>query len=51
MVAVRNKFNTVSETSKRHILNDKYGNCVCAHMEAAEAECMPSKARAKCRVP
>ena len=50
MVTVRNKFNTLPETSERHSPNDKYENFVTAHTEAA-AECIPSKLRAKCGIP
>ena len=33
------------------MLNDEYENFVTGHMEAAATECMPTKSRAKCRVP
>ena len=45
MVTARNKFNTLQEICERHSLN------VTAHIEAAAAECIPTKLRAKCRVP
>ena len=49
MVTVRNKFDTLQETSEKHTPNDEYENFVTTHMEAA-AECIPAKPRAKCRV-
>ena len=39
-----------NQTSERPTLNDKYENVVNAHLEAA-AECIPTKQRAKPRVP
>ena len=48
---VRNKFDTLQETSERHTLNHKYENFVTNRIEAAAAECTPTKPRAKCRVP
>ena len=50
MLKVRNKFDTLQETSKRYTLNDKYENFVMANIEAA-AGCIPTKPRPKCRVP
>ena len=32
MLTVRNKFDTLQETSKRHTLNDKYENLVTARI-------------------
>ena len=45
-VTVRNKFNTLQETSERYTPEDEYKNFIAAHMEAA-AKCIP---RAKCKV-
>ena len=39
MIIVRNKFDTLQETSERQTLNDEYENLVTTHMEAA-AECI-----------
>ena len=46
----RNKFNALQEIPETPTLNDKYENIVNAHLEAA-AECLPTKKRAKPRVP
>ena len=48
MVTVINKFDTLQKPSERHTPNDKYENCVTAHLEAA-VECLSSKLSAKCR--
>ena len=48
MVTVRNKFDTLQETSERYIPNDEYEKFVTTYIEAAEY--MPTKPRAKCRV-
>ena len=50
MVSVRNKFDTPQKTSERHALNDKYENFVITYIETV-AECIPTKPRAKWRVP
>ena len=49
MVNVRNKFDTLQETSERYTLNDEYENFITTRIEAA-VECIPTKPRAKCRV-
>ena len=49
MVAVRNKFNTLQEISRRHTPNDDYENFVTDNMETT-AECITTKPRTKCRV-
>ena len=46
----RNKFDALQEISETPSLNNKYENFVNAHLEAA-TECIPTKQRAKCRVP
>ena len=43
-------FQRIQEKTETHIPNDKYENFVNAHLEAA-AECIPTKHRAKPRVP
>ena len=48
-LTLRNKFDATQKT-KTHTLNDEYENFVNAHLEAA-AECVPTKQRAKSRVP
>ena len=50
MVTVRNKFDSLQETSGRHTPNDKYENLVTTYMEVA-TECILNKQRAKYRVP
>ena len=50
MLTQRNKFDALQETSKTPTPNDKYENFVNAYLEAA-AECIPTKQRAKPRVP
>ena len=50
MVSIRNKFDTLQETSERHIPNGEYENFVTTHLEAA-VECILTKPRAKCIVP
>ena len=49
MVIVWKKFETLQGTSETHTLN-KYESFVTAHIEVV-AECIPTKPRAKCRVP
>ena len=46
MVTIRNKLDSLQETSKRHILNDEYENFVITEIEAAA-----TKQRDKCRLP
>ena len=50
MITLRNKFEALQELSKTLTPNDKYENFLNALMEAA-AECIPTKLRAKHRVP
>ena len=50
MLILRNKFDALQEMSKTPTPNDEYKNFVDAHLEVA-AECIPSKQRAKPRVP
>ena len=50
MITVRNKFDTLQEISKTLTPNNKYENFINSHMETA-AECIPTKSRAKHRVP
>ena len=45
-ITIRNKFDTLQETSKRHTSNNDYQNFVTAHIEVA-AECISTKLRAK----
>ena len=47
---MRNKFNTLWETSERPTPNVEYEHFVTSYIEAA-AECFPTKPKAKCRVP
>ena len=47
---VRNKFDALQETSKRHTRDDEYENFVTAHIEAV-SESIPTKPKAKYRVP
>ena len=47
---LRNKIDALQEISKTLTANDEYENFVNAHLEAA-AECIPTKQRAKPRVP
>ena len=49
-LTLRNKFDARQEKSETHTPNDEYENFVNAHLEAA-AECIPTKQRAKPRVP
>ena len=49
LVTVRNKFDTLQETSERHTPNDEYENFATTHIEAA-AEWIQTKPSAKCRV-
>ena len=51
-ITQRNKFDALREISKTLTLNDEYENFIDAHMEAAAAaEYIPTKLRAKHRVP
>ena len=50
MTTLRNKFNALQEIYEALTPNDEYENFIKAHMEAA-AECIPTKLRAKHRVP
>ena len=47
MITLRNKFGALREISEKLTLNDKHENFVNVHMEAAAAECLPTKLRAK----
>ena len=49
MIIVRNKFNTLQDTSERHTLNGEYENFVTTHIEEA-AIYIPTKPKAKCRI-
>ena len=49
-ITLRNKFDALQEISETLTLNDEYENFVNTHMEAA-AECIPTKQRAKHRIP
>ena len=49
-ITLRNKFNALQEIPLTLTSYDEYGNFVNAHMDAA-AECIPTKQRAKHRVP
>ena len=49
-LTLRNKFEALQETSEIPTLNDEYEGFVYAHLEAT-AECIPTKQRAKPRVP
>ena len=49
-LTLRNKFDALQEISETPTPNDEYENFVNAHLEAA-AECIPTKQRAKYRVP
>ena len=51
IITVRNKVDTLQETSERHNSKNKYENFVTVHMKAAAAECIPIKPRAKSRIP
>ena len=50
MIQARNKFDTLQETSEWHTPNNEYENFVATHIEAA-TECIPNKARVKCKIP
>ena len=50
MLTRRNKFNALQKISETFTLNGEYENFVNAHIEAV-AECIPTKQRAKPRVP
>ena len=47
---VRNKFDTLQDTSGRHTPNDEYENFVTVLLKV-EAECTPTNQSAKCTVP
>ena len=49
-LTLRNKFNALQEISETPTTNDNYENFINALMEAA-AECIPTKLKAKHRVP
>ena len=49
-ITLRNNFDALQEKSETKTPNDEYENFVNAHLEAA-AECIPTKQRAKSRVP
>ena len=49
MVTVRNKSDTLEETSERHTPNDKYENFLSAQIEVA-AKCILTTPRTKCRL-
>ena len=49
-LTLRNKFDALEEKTETHTPNDEYKNFVNAHLEAV-AECIPTKQRAKPRVP
>ena len=49
-LTLRNKFDALQEISEQPSPNDEYENFVNAHLEAA-AKCIPTKQRAKPRVP
>ena len=49
-LTLRNKFDALQEKSETHTLNNEYKNVVNARLESA-AECIPTKQRAKLRVP
>ena len=49
-LTLRNKFDALQEKSKTHTPSDEYENFINAPLEAA-AECIPTKQRAKLRVP
>ena len=49
-LTVWNKFNALQEKSETHTPNGEHENFVNAHLEVA-AECIPTKQRAKPRVP
>ena len=55
-IALRNKFDALQEINETLTPNDEYENFVNAHMDAAAAaaaaaECIPTKLKAKYRVP
>ena len=49
MVTVKNKFDTVQETSEGHNPNEEYENFVITHKEA-RADSIPTKLRSKGKV-
>ena len=49
-VNVKNKFDFIEETSKRHTPNNEYENFATAQLEAT-VEYIPTKSRVKCWVP
>ena len=50
-LTLRNKFDAIQKISEAPTPNDKYENFVNAHLEAAAADCIPTKQRVRCRVP
>ena len=50
VLELRNRFETLQETTKKSTPNDEYENFVNAHLEAA-ANCIPTKHKTKYRVP
>ena len=50
-VSMRNKFDTLHETSETRTPNDEYENFVTAQMGVTTVECIPIILRVKCRVP
>ena len=50
MLTQRNKFDALQKISETPTPNDKYENFVNAHLEVT-AECIPTKQRAKPRIP
>ena len=46
----KNKFDTPQDTSERHTPNNEHENFVTTHIEAATAEYIPFKQRAKSKV-
>ena len=50
-LTLRNKFDALQEISHTPTPNDEYENFVIVHLEVAAAECIPTKQRAKPRVP
>ena len=50
MLTLKNKFDALEEISETPTPNDEYVNFANAHLEAA-ADCIPTKQKAKLRVP
>ena len=48
MIILRNKLDTLQETSERHTLNDEYENCYYTYRSSSW--CIPTKPRAKCTI-